>query len=61
MIAEVTPLSHHIAVWLAGLLEVDASWPFHAVGMLVVAVIILAGVITPVGLGSVYLERYLAT
>jgi NADH-quinone oxidoreductase subunit H len=60
VIAQVTPLSTHIAVWLAGLVGLDASWPFHVLGMVLVATIILLAVITPVGLGSVYLERKIA-
>jgi NADH-quinone oxidoreductase subunit H len=61
MIAAATPLSTHIAVWLAGLFGIAApSWPFHAVAMLVVATIIVLGVVTPVGLGAVYLERKIA-
>jgi NADH-quinone oxidoreductase subunit H len=61
MMAAVDPLSTHIAVWLAGILGLGApSWPFHAFAMLVVATIIVLLVVTPVGLGAVYLERKIA-
>jgi len=57
VIGEATPLSHHIAVWLADQVGLAPSWPFHAIGALLVATIILLLVVTPVGLGGVYLER----
>ena len=60
MIALQTPASHDIAVWLAGLLGMADNWLFHAIGMLVVASAVLILVVTPVGLGGVYLERKLA-
>jgi len=60
ILAETTPLSHHLAVWMAGLIGMEANWLFHAVGALVVATAILMLVVTPVGLGGVYLERKLA-
>ena len=61
MIAETTPLSHHVAALLADLVGLEPSWPFQAVGMLAVATLVLMAVVTPVGLGGVYLERKLAT
>ncbi len=60
MIALQTPVSHDIAVWVAGLLGMADNWLFHAIGMLVVASAVLILVVTPVGLGGVYLERKLA-
>ena len=30
ILAETTPLSHHFAVWMAGLLGMEANWLFHA-------------------------------
>jgi len=56
----VAPLSRTIAEWLAGLLGVGATWPFHAIAMLLVATGIVMLVITPVGLGGIYLERKFA-
>ncbi len=55
-----TPLSAHIANWLAAFVGLEPIWVFHAVGALVVATGVLALVVTPVGLGGVYLERKLA-
>jgi len=60
ILAETTPLSHQLAAWLAGLLGMQPNWLFSAVGALVVATVILLLVVTPVGLGGVYLERKLA-
>ena len=60
ILAEATPLSHHLATWLAGLLGMQPNWLFSAVGALLVATVILLIVVTPVGLGGVYLERKLA-
>ncbi|MHC4492206.1 MAG: complex I subunit 1/NuoH family protein, partial [Planctomycetota bacterium] len=60
MIAAATPLSTHIAVWLAGLFGLDApAWPFHVVAMLVVAVIIVL-LVALVALVGIYLERKIA-
>jgi len=60
ILAETAPLSHHIAVWLSGLLGMEPGWLFSAVGAVVVALVILLIVVTPVGLFGVYLERKLA-
>ena len=60
MIAETTPLSHHIAVLLADLVGMEPGWLFHAVGAFAVATLVVLLVITPVGLGGVYLERKIA-
>ncbi len=60
ILAETAPFGHHIAVWVAGLLGMEPNWLFLAVGALVVATVILLLVVTPVGLGGVYLERKLA-
>jgi len=60
ILAETAPLSSHIAGWLAGLVGMDSNWVFSAIGAIVVAAAILALVVTPVGLGGVYLERKLA-
>jgi NADH-quinone oxidoreductase subunit H len=57
MLADALPLSHRLATALAGLVDMDASWPFHALSMLLVATGVLMLVVTPVGLGGVYLER----
>ncbi|MDH3592611.1 MAG: NADH-quinone oxidoreductase subunit H, partial [Planctomycetota bacterium] len=55
------PLSTRIASLLAvDLLGFESvSWPFHVVGMLAVATLVLTLVVTPVGLAGVYLERKL--
>ena len=58
--AEVIPLSARLAEWMSGLVGLPNMWLFHAIGALVVAVGVLALVVTPVGLGGVYLERKLA-
>ncbi|MGQ0614331.1 MAG: NADH-quinone oxidoreductase subunit NuoH [Planctomycetaceae bacterium] len=60
MIGETVPLSRHLGDWVAGLLGLPAGWPFQALGMLLAASIVLLLVVTPVGLGGVYLERKLA-
>jgi len=60
VIADAAPLSQGLAQWLASQVGMEASWPFHLIGMVVVASVVLLGVITPVGLGSVYLERKIA-
>jgi NADH-quinone oxidoreductase subunit H len=60
ILGETAPLSHGLALWLAGLVGVEPNWLFHAVGALVVATVVLLIVVTPVGLGGVYLERKLA-
>jgi len=60
VIAETMPLSHYIAVFLADLLGMEPSWLFHGVGALAVATLVVVAVITPVGLGGVYLERKIA-
>lgn len=61
MIAELAaPMSRHVAEFVARLLGAESHWVFHALGMLVVALGILLVVVTPVGLGSVYLERKIA-
>jgi len=54
---EIPPLSHHIATWAAGFVGMDVTWPFHLLGMLVVAGAVLGVVLTPLGLAGVYLER----
>jgi NADH-quinone oxidoreductase subunit H len=54
------PLSRSIAEFLAGLVGLAPSWPFHTVAMLIVATGVVALVVTPVGLGGVYLERKIA-
>ncbi len=60
ILAETAPLSRHLAVLIAGLVGMEPNWLFHAVGALLVATAILLLVVTPVGLGGVYLERKLA-
>ena len=60
MFAETPPLSRHLAVWLAEQVGLEPGWVFHAIGATIVAVAILAIVVTPVGLFGVYLERKLA-
>ncbi|MHC4958390.1 MAG: NADH-quinone oxidoreductase subunit NuoH [Planctomycetota bacterium] len=60
MIAAAEPLSHHIGIWLAGLVGLEANWLFHSIGMLVVAVGVLGLVITPGALAGIYLERKIA-
>ncbi|MCK6459187.1 MAG: NADH-quinone oxidoreductase subunit NuoH [Planctomycetes bacterium] len=60
ILAETPPLSSHIAGWLAGLVGTEPNWLFAAIGALVVSAAILLLVVTPVGLGGVYLERKLA-
>ena len=55
--SELPPISNKIATWVASLVGMDASWPFHALGMLVVAAVVLMAVLTPLGLAGVYLER----
>ena len=55
-----TPLSTTIAEMLASLVGLGASWPFHALAMLLVATGVVLLVVTPIGLGGVYLERKLA-
>jgi hypothetical protein len=57
ILAETPPFSSHIAGWLSGLLGMEPNWLFSAVGALVVAAVILLLVVTPVGLGGVYLAR----
>lgn len=60
ILAEVVPLSRHVADWLGDLTGLPVGWPLHAAGMLVVATAVLLLVVTPVGLGGVYLERKIA-
>jgi len=60
MIAAATPLSSHIAAWLAGLFGLDApSWPFHVAAMLVVATLVVL-LVALVALIGIYLERKIA-
>jgi len=59
VIAQAAPLSTWFANLIAEMTGVEANWLFHAVGMLVVASAVLLLVVTPVGLGGVYLERKL--
>jgi len=54
------PLSSSLAAWLAALFGVGATWPIQALAMLIVATGVVALVVTPVGLGGVYLERKLS-
>ena len=60
MIALAEPLSSVIGGWIADLIGFAHSWPFDAIGMLLVATLVLVAVVTPVGLGGVYMERKLA-
>ncbi len=60
ILAEVVPLSAKLAVLMADFVGASPIWIFHAIGSLIVAVGVLALVVTPVGLGGVYLERKLA-
>jgi len=60
VIALQTALSSRIAVWMAGLVGLEAGWVFHAVAMLVMATAVVVLVIAPVGLGGIYLERKIA-
>jgi NADH-quinone oxidoreductase subunit H len=60
ILAETAPLSSHIAALIAKLVGMETNWLFSAIGALVVASAILLLVVTPVGLGGVYLERKLA-
>ena len=60
ILAETAPLSRPIAETLAGWLSMEPNWLFHAVGMVVVATLVIAAVVTPVGLLGVYLERKLS-
>jgi len=53
-------MSRVVAEWLAARLDADPTWLFHAVAALVVATGVVLLVVTPVGLGGVYLERKLA-
>jgi len=55
-----TPLSTHLANWLASSVGLEPMWIFHAIGALIVASGVLLLVVTPIGLGGVYLERKLA-
>jgi len=57
VIAQAAPLSASIANLLAEMTGLESNWLFHAIGMLVVASGVLLLVVTPVGLGGVYLER----
>jgi len=54
------PLSTTIADWVAALAGIEASWPLHAVAMLVVATAGVLLIITPIGLAGVYIERKFA-
>ncbi|MCZ6788130.1 MAG: NADH-quinone oxidoreductase subunit NuoH [Planctomycetota bacterium] len=59
-LATIEPASRYIADFMAGLVGLETSWPFHAVAMLVVATFVVLIIVTPVGLGGVYLERKIA-
>jgi NADH-quinone oxidoreductase subunit H len=54
------PMSRHVAEWLMHLTGFEGGWVFHAAAMILVATVIVLVVVTPVGLGSVYLERKIA-
>ncbi|MFQ5843366.1 MAG: NADH-quinone oxidoreductase subunit NuoH [Planctomycetota bacterium] len=60
MIAAAPPLSALLRDWMAGALGVPAGWFLHTVVMLVVAAVVVLAILTPIGLGGVYLERKLA-
>ena len=51
-LATIEPASRYVADFMAGLVGLETSWPFHAVGMLVVATFVVLIVVTPVGLGG---------
>ena len=54
------PISTRLADWVAAQVGIEASWPLHAVAMLVVATAAVLVLITPIGLAGVYIERKLA-
>jgi NADH-quinone oxidoreductase subunit H len=60
IVATIEPASRYVADFMAGLVGLETSWPFHALAMLIVATAVVLIVVTPVGLGSVYLERKIA-
>ncbi|MEM8882892.1 MAG: NADH-quinone oxidoreductase subunit NuoH [Planctomycetota bacterium] len=59
-VAAVEPVASRFAHWMAGLVGFETTWVFHLVAALVVATVILLGVITPIGIGGVYIERKFA-
>jgi len=60
VIAAGASLSGALAGWMAGLLGMESTWIFHAIAMLVVATVVLLAIITPIGIGGVYIERKFA-
>ena len=60
MIGAAQPVSTAIADFLAELVGMPPNWFFSAIAMLLVATGVLMLVVTPVGLGGVYLERKFA-
>ena len=60
MIAQGASLSGKLAGWMAGLIGMETTWLFHAVAMLIVATAVLLVIITPLGIGGVYIERKFA-
>jgi NADH-quinone oxidoreductase subunit H len=60
VIAQGASLSGSLAGWMASMIGMDPSWVFDAIAMLVVSTVMLLAIITPIGIGGVYIERKFA-
>jgi len=58
--ADTQAMSTHIANFVADFVGLEATWPFHALSMLVVATVVVLVFVTPAGLAGIYLERKIA-